>query len=428
MGELGRRPEGAAASCREQELAVRERELSILSEASEVIAQALDYEVALHDLARLIVSHVADYCVTYSREPDDTIRRVGMAHRVPERQELVESLLRAGAPKLSDPFGPGAVIREGESLIAEDITRSMLELGAQNQKHLEVLLALAPRSSIVVPMHVRGRTIGAITFAYTESSGRRYTQRDLGVAEELARRTGLLLDNARLYREAREAVRERDEMLGVISHDLRNPVHAIRSAAAILASPTRTKEKEDHAIDVIEQCADQMERLIAGLLEITRAEAGRLSLSLENLAAETLIAQACDTFDGVAAERSIRIERDVAGEDLTLWGDRSRLLQVMSNLLGNAVKFSHDGGLIRVSARPCAAGVRIEVDDVGPGIPKDQLPHVFERFWQREHRDDRGIGLGLAIARALVEAHGGTIGVTSDEGRGATFWLELPTP
>ena len=415
-----------ARRLQEERLAERERELAILAEASDVVARSLDYEVALRELAQLIVTHLADYCITYSREPDDTIRRVGLVHRIPERQALVESLVRAGPPALTDPYGPGAVIRDGESLLAEDISHGMLTMGAQNGEHLEVLLELAPRSSIVVPMHVRGRTIGAITFAYTAHSGRHYTTRDVGVAEELARRAGLLLDNARLYREARDAIRARDEMLGVITHDLRNPVHAIRSAAAILARKKQSAEKTAHAIHVIDRCAVQMERLIAGLLEVTRADGGGLRLSFECVPAASLVAEACDTFDDVAGERAVRIERDVPDGLPALRGDRGRLLQVLSNLLANAVKFSRDGGKVRVAARNGAAGVRIEVVDDGPGFPKDQLAHVFERFWQREHLDDRGIGLGLAIAKAIVQAHDGAIGADSDEGCGATFWFEIP--
>lgn len=207
------------------------RRLGLLASLSERVAPSLEPEDALRQLAGFIVSTLADYCIAYRLEDDQTIRRVALAHADPNQQQLVEDLVRAGPPKLDDPYGAGAVLRRGEPILASSIPDGLLRRTAQNPEHLRVLERLLPRSSLIVPLNARGRTLGALALATTDYSGRLYREADLILVQEIANRAALLIDNARLYHQAQEMTHARDHMLSIVSHDLRSPLNTIVTAA-----------------------------------------------------------------------------------------------------------------------------------------------------------------------------------------------------
>lgn len=398
--------------------------LEILSRASAAIAPALDPDDALVHLARFIASNLADYCVAYRLQDDGVIRRVGIAHADGERQRLVEELVRAGPPTLEDTHGVGAVLRTGEPVLAVEVPAELLETAAQNRAHLEVLRQLEPISSVIVALEARGRTLGAVALATTTRSGRRYGEADLALAEEIATRAALLIDNARLYAEARRATRARDEMLAVVSHDLRGPLNSIVTASRLLEVPL-PEERRTRSLASVRRAAEQMTRLLGDLLDVTRIEAGRLSVHIEPVEVGELVNEIVSMHGPLAEDRSIRLVGDGPGNFVEIGADRGRLGQALTNLVGNALKFTPEGGEVRVTVRADPATVRIAVLDTGPGIPVDQLPHLFDRFW-RGSRDGRGIGLGLTIAKGIAEAHRGGIQVESRPGEGAQFTLVLP--
>ncbi len=400
--------------------------LRVLAEASAVLASSLDVETALRELARTAVRHLADYAVTYMLEADGSIRRVGLAHRDPAAQPLVEALVRAGQPTIDDPHGAGAIIRTGAPVLAPEIPAGMLERAAQNEAHLAVLRELAPRSSILVPLIARGRTLGALALAATDSSGRRYGEEDLVLAEELAGRAALLVDNARLYREAQEAVRARDEMVAAVSHDLRSPLQVIRSSATLLGLPGVAPDKGERALAAIDRAVSQMERFVRDLLDVARIDAGTLTTGGEHVDVGALVGECVGVLATLADEKSVQLRVSVEGRLPSVPGDSVRLRQVLDNILGNAVEFAPSGTEVRVSALADEQEVRIAVSDAGPGIPEEQIPRLFERFWQADPSARRGTGLGLAIAKAIVDAHGGTIRVRSRVGEGSTFEVALP--
>jgi signal transduction histidine kinase len=396
----------------------------LLAGLSNALASSLDPDTTLQKLALFVVPALADYAITYACE-GPRIRRLGWAHRNPRSASLLEGLLGSGEPTRDDRHGPGAVIRTGAPILARYVTNEMIVRSSQNERHSAAVLALAPRSSMVVPLESRGRIIGAISFATTEESGRHYDDHDLRFACDLAQRVALLVDNARLYREAREAVRMRDDILAVVSHDLRNPLNTISVASSLLELEPKP-DVAHKAKRSIARAAKQMERLIQDLLDVSRAESGNLPLSLAPLEVASLIEEAYALAQPQAEDKSVKLERRVAANLGTIEGDRDRLLQVLGNLIGNAIKFVPAGGTVTIGAQDLYGQIRLWISDNGPGISAEHIPRVFDRFWQANRQGRRGAGLGLTIAKSIIDAHGGQIGVHSQEGEGSTFFCWLP--
>jgi signal transduction histidine kinase len=396
----------------------------LLAALSNALASSFDPDTTLQKLAAFVVPTLADYAITYACE-GSRIRRLGWAHRNPRRTNLLEGLLASGEPTRDDRYGPGAVIRTGAPMLARYVTNEMILRTGQNERHAAAVLALAPCSSMVVPLESRGRIIGAISLSTTDESGRHYDDHDLHFASDLAQRVALLVDNARLYREAREAIRMRDDILAVVSHDLRNPLNTISVASSLLELEPKA-DVANKAKRSIARAAKQMERLIQDLLDVSRAEAGNLPLSLAPLDVATLIDEAYTLAQPQAEDKSVKLERRVAPDLGTIEGDRDRLLQVLGNLIGNAIKFVPAGGTVTIGAQDLYGQIRLWISDDGPGIAAEHLPRVFDRFWQANRQGRGGAGLGLTIAKSIVDAHGGQIGVHSHEGEGSTFFCWLP--
>ncbi len=234
-------------------------------------------------------------------------------------------------------------------------------------------------------------------------------------------------ENARLYREAQQATRVRDEVLGIVAHDLRSPLGAIFMTAERVARHLelgKVSKDTQESVELILRLTQRMGRLVEDLVDIGRMEAGKLVVSPQRVSVQRLVAEAVEQTRPAAAGLELRTELAEAAPDIH--ADPHRILQVFSNLLGNAVKFTGPGGLITVGARPEHQELLFWVKDTGPGIPEEHQAHLFDRFWQAQRDDRRGAGLGLAISKHLVEVHGGRIWVESTPGQGSTFWFALP--
>jgi PAS domain S-box-containing protein len=224
---------------------------------------------------------------------------------------------------------------------------------------------------------------------------------------------------------ANAAKRLRDDMIAVVAHDLRNPVHTIALAAATLASDRLADAQRPRLLSIIRQTALNMGRLLDDLLDMSRMDSGTFALSRSRVQAKSLLAATLEQFEGRANERGIALDVDLDC-DLEILGDHDRLAQVLSNLIGNALKFTPSGGRVEVRCDASEEGVVFCVRDTGPGIAAAHLPHLFERFWKANAASAGGAGLGLAIARGIVEAHGGRIWAESKPGAGTTFRLTVP--
>jgi signal transduction histidine kinase len=236
-------------------------------------------------------------------------------------------------------------------------------------------------------------------------------------------------DEHEMRQAAEELARAREQVLAVVAHDLRNPLSTILGAASLLEDPTQDAREIRETLALIHRAVDRMNRLIGDLLDVTRLEVGRLVLEQEPIAVRDLLAQTLESWEATATSRGLSFEIDPVSEGLAVFADGSRVLQVLDNLVGNAVKFSDAGGRIAVRAtrgEGSTTEVRFSVSDTGPGIPPEVLKELFQRFWQANAADRRGIGLGLAICKGIVEAHGGRIWCESQLGHGARFTFTLP--
>lgn len=240
-------------------------------------------------------------------------------------------------------------------------------------------------------------------------------------------RAGLLRNEQEARAAAEAAVNARDEVLRIVAHDIGNSLSAVKIHAMVLERTLSPGDVEARKrTEAIRNLTQQMDRLRQDLLDVAAIEAGRLSFEPGETALAEVVDDVLGTVAGMAAEKSLAVESCVSAELPAVWADRERLHQVLSNLVGNAVKFTPAHGRIRVSAARDGDDVRVAVEDTGPGIPAEHLENVFDRFWQARSTRRAGAGLGLAIARGVVEAHGGRIWARSEVGRGTTFEFTLP--
>lgn len=242
------------------------------------------------------------------------------------------------------------------------------------------------------------------------------------VTDEVARAT-----LSSMYKEAEETIDAREQVLKIVSHDLRNPLHTISMCASLLLDVPMAPSDQGGHLQRIKRAGERMNRLVQDLLDVAKLEAGRVGIDAREVQVGPLVREAHEMLAPLAAEKSIRLEYAASEALPAVTADGGRVLQVLSNLVGNAVKFTPKGGRIVIRADPAPGGVRFSVSDTGPGIPQEQLGKLFGRFWQGNPADRRGIGLGLTIAKGIVDAHGGRIWVESRVGEGTTFYFTLGT-
>ena len=231
---------------------------------------------------------------------------------------------------------------------------------------------------------------------------------------------------SRMYEEARQAIDAREEVLKIVSHDLRNPLSTISMSSSLMLEVPLAEDQRKKQLSMIKRAGERMNRMIQDLLDVAKLEAGRLAIEAKPVEIAALLTEAEEMLRPLAADKGLTLETRVVPGLPSVSADGGRVLQVLSNLVGNAIKFTPSGGSVTIRAEPDGSGVRMSVADTGSGIPAEQLPRVFGRFWQANTSDRRGIGLGLAISKGIVEAHGGKIWVESRVGEGTTFYFTLP--
>jgi signal transduction histidine kinase len=245
--------------------------------------------------------------------------------------------------------------------------------------------------------------------------------------EILLRARSLSLALRQRAEEAEQASRTRDEVLAMVAHDLRNPLDAVAMSGAFLRETAVGLAPGQHEhLRLIGRAAERMNRLVQDLLEVSGMEAGQVTVTARGEPVEPLIREACASLAHVAYAKAIRLTCEHDDGLSRVRADRDRVLQVLGNLIGNALKFTPEGGEIRVRVERDGARARFSVSDTGAGIAEEDLPHVFDRFWQARRGRDGGAGLGLAIVRGIIAAHGGEAGAESEVGKGSTFWFTLP--
>jgi PAS domain S-box-containing protein len=400
-----------------------------LAESGRALVSILDYEEALKTLAHLVVPERADCCFIDVLGRGGDLRRAAVVYRDPELEEKLRHsqcffALPGGAAGVQHAFDTG------QPQLISEVTDPWLQTVSPDPECLALARELRPRSIMILPLIARGQRLGVLTMA-TTTSGRSYDQTDLAIATDLARRAALAVDNARLYQESLQASRLRDDVLAAVSHDLRNPLHTISLSVGLLLEflPPDGGEFEKmarHQLEIILRSTDRANRLIQDLLDVATIEEGRFAVNTRAEATLALVKEAVELHRALADEHSLTLVDELPESLPPILADHDRLLQVFSNLIGNAIKFTPEGGRITVRAGVEDGVVRFSVADTGPGIRKEDFPVLFAPFWQAVKGAKGGVGLGLPIAKGIVEAHGGRIWAESTLGQGSTFYFTIP--
>src|SRR6266516_808318 len=404
-----------------------ERRSAFLAEASTMLASTLDYEKTLVNISRLAIPTFAEWCFVYLAQGNE-ISSALIAHADVEKEHVARQF-EIRLEDLSSTTLP--VVRVFETGIPElfsDIHEEELKDTLKDERKFEALTQLGIRSAVVVPMPGRHTVLGVIGFVSPKPN--RYGSAELFFAQELARHISFALENARLYREAQEANRAKDEFLATLSHELRTPLHAILGWTQIVRAKRLDEVTTARAFEAIERNAKAQAELVEDMLDVSRIITGRLRLELQAVELSSAVEGALDSVRPAAEAKGVRLEYMLDPNAGVISGDPHRLQQIVWNLLSNAVKFTPAGGLVRVNLDRLDGEVKLTVRDTGKGISPQFLPYVFDRFRQAEimiSRTSGGLGLGLSIARHLVELHGGVIEASSEgEGCGATFTVTFP--
>lgn len=405
-----------------------EQQLRLLADAGAVLGRSVDYQEALQELADLLVGTIADWCVVDVVEPNQPVTRVAVAHSDPAKLGLAEEIQRRYPTDPDAPGGVHDVIRTGNPTVITDVSEDAMRAAARDDEHFRLLMEAGIDSAVIVPLRARGEVFGALTLVGS-SALHRFTDADLPLIEELARRAATAVDNARLLHEANEAIRMRDDFLAMASHDMRTPLAVILAnlqlARRRLVGQEAGQPETVQNLDAAERTTHKLTGLVGELMDISILRSGQpLPLSREEVDLATVAEGTADEYRRLSAEYAIQthLEEGVVGN----W-DATRIERVLRNLLDNALKYSPDGGMVEVVVRSEDGWAIAEVTDHGVGIPEDELPLLFEKFHRGSNtRELRGTGLGLAGSRAVVQQLGGTIEVRSRLGEGSTFALRLP--
>ena len=399
-----------------------ESEQRTLARLGQVVASSLDYEDTLTQVVQLVAEVLGDYAVLYLKEGDQLPHRVRAASRNPTTAWYSEMLLRLRDD--ARPEHPVSRVVATKQPLLLDVTPPVLESLMHNEEHGRALELLELRSVMAVPLLIGESCVGALLF---QSSSSTYKPQDLQLAQEIGHRTALLIENAKLHKTAKEAIRARDNILRVVAHDLRNPLSTIFLEVSALQMVKEDAEGTVHgATRAIRDSAHFMKRLIQDLLDVARIESGRLSIERTPVLVTAAVSQFVRRHEGIAASKSLDLRVDLSPDVGSVFADPDRLLQVLENLVSNAERFTPKGGRITIGVRRQATHVQFRVSDTGTGIDSAALAHVFDRFAGERRIERGGTGFGLPIVKGIVEAHGGHVWAESKVGEGSTFFFTIP--
>jgi signal transduction histidine kinase len=385
------------------------------------LASSPDFRASMQNLAHLATRGLADWCGIYMFENEQALRRLAVA---PE--PCPETLYPLD---FHTPFGPGHVRRIGEPQFLENPGPEVAEALGLTPEEFVVGRGQAPARYTCLPAMARSRIIGAVVFLSGERRAR-FDNDELQLAASLANAAAVAMDNSRLYHDAQEANRLKDEFVAMVSHELRTPLTPILGCIHLLRTTQLSPGNFDRALEMIERNAHTQVQIVEDLLDVSRIVAGKLHLMMQSTDLGPVLEAAIATVKSSAEAKGVKIITDFENVENAIDGDPHRLQQIVWNLLSNAVKFTPPDGRIEISLRSAGTHVQVQVTDTGVGIPPEFLPYIFDRFRQGGDPNPQmrsGLGLGLAIVRHLVELHNGSIEASSGGmGKGAVFTLRFP--
>jgi PAS domain S-box-containing protein len=406
-----------------------EHDLTFVAEASAELAGVSDVQATLDRIARLAVPHFADWCAIDLLQPDGTLQRVAAAHVDPDKVQLAHDLHRRYPPDPASATGTWAVLRTGRGSLIPEITDETLQAGSTDPELLAILRSLGLYSYIGAPLIARGKTLGVVTFI-TIRSRRRYGPQDLALAEDLARRAAVALDNAQLVLALKESDRAKDVFLATLAHELRNPLAPIWNGLSIIKKARGDPQRIEHVGGIIERQVAQLSRLVDDLLDVSRISTGKIELKKEPTNLVHVINAAVEISRPHIESAHHKLSISFPNEPTDLVADAARLAQVFTNLLNNAAKYTRRGGRIDVIVETQPEDLVVRVRDTGTGIAPEMLGKVFGLFTQVTHPTERrqgGLGIGLSLVEGLVRLHGGRVeAFSAGLDKGSEFVVHLP--
>jgi PAS domain S-box-containing protein len=433
-GVVRRAPDGRALSMAGVCLDVTRRkqaesDLRFLAQASAELAGVADHQTTLDRIARLAVPHFADWCAVDLLQPDGSLRRVAAAHADPAKSPLAHELHRRFPPDPHSASGTWAVLRSGQGTLVPEIDDAMLVAGTDDPELLEILRELGLRSYIGAPLSARGRTMGVLTFITAESR-RLYGPDDLALAEDLARRAAVAIDNAQLLAAMKESDRAKDVFLATLAHELRNPLAPIWNGLSLIRRAGGDAQRIEQVGGIIERQVGQLSRLVDDLLDVSRIGTGKIELKKEATNLVHVVGAAVEISRPHIEAAHHKLSITFPNESTDLVADPARLTQVFSNLLNNAAKYTRRGGRIEVMVEAEAEELVVRIKDNGTGIAPEMLGKVFGLFTQVTQPSERrqgGLGIGLSLVEGLVRLHGGRVQAFSPGlDQGSEFVVHLP--
>ncbi|MGE4131984.1 MAG: ATP-binding protein [Bdellovibrionales bacterium] len=400
-----------------------------LLKTSQMLSETIDYQERIQGTVDAMVPELADLCAIYVAEDGKLIPKA-IAHSTSEDSEFFWNAARAycEAERRDSALGPNFVMRTGKPQLIEKLADDLIGPELPNSVSFDQIKNLNIRSYMAVPMFVRGRPIGVISFSRVAPKS--YTDKDLAFAERVAFRSAFAIDNSRLYKEAQDSIRLREDVLAIVSHDLKSPLATIAMSNDLIKGELQKSPDQSQVqkmTEIIERSARQMNRLITDLLDFAKIESGRLSVAPGVFSVNTFIENGLTMVQHHAKKKGISFEVNIQAGLPLIHYDLDRITQVLYNLVGNAIKFSPENGTVKVRALAKDSDILFSVEDEGPGIAKENLKLIFEKYWQVRQTGETGSGLGLYIAKRIVEAHGGRIWAESEIGNGTKCYFSLPT-
>jgi PAS domain S-box-containing protein len=397
-----------------------------LARAAATLGTSLDYASTLRSVVHLPIPFLADCCVIDIAVEGSQLRRLVSVHEDPDITKRLR-MLEESATVPDWPFPVTEVMASGRSVLRRELQPGWEVAGSPGGDGAALVGSLGIQAFLSVPLIARERAIGALTLISTDRR-RVIGEAETAIAESLARQAAFAIDTAWLYQAAQRATAARDEVLSVVSHDLRNPLSAISMCARVLMdAPPADLESRREMVGAILESTTIMNHLIQDLLDVSAIESGHLRLTRRSEALQPLLHQVQEMHRQAARDRGVAVEAVISPDMPPVHADAMRLVQVLTNLVGNAVKFTESGGHVTIRAAVDGNAARLSVADTGIGIPPEHLSQIFDRWWHAK-RSSRtaGTGLGLAIARGIILAHGGRIWVESTLGSGSIFFFTLP--
>ncbi len=403
-----------------------EKNFQFLAEASRLLASSLDYQTTLNNVAKLAVPEIADWCSIDILNRNE-LQLVAVAHKDPKKVKWAKELRKTNPVDMNAPTGLPNVIRTGKSELYPTITDELLVKVSRNKKELQLVRSLGFTSAMIVPLCSEKKCIGGITFVTTETR-KHYTKTDLIMAEELANRASVALENAGLYKASQDAITLRDEFISVASHELKTPVTSVKMFTQVLRKHSEQigDEKAVSHLSKMDKQLNKLTELIYDLLNVSKIQAGKMEFKEELFDFDKAIKEVVDVLQQSSTTHKIIIEGQTKKQ---VRGDEERLGQVLNNLISNAIKYSPKANKLVVKLSTENGNVLVAVQDFGIGMQKEHLGHIFERFYRVYDTTDKtfpGLGIGLYISSEIIRRHGGKLWVDSEIGKGSTFNFSIP--